>query len=152
KSLTNRALLLAAIADEPSVVRRALRSRDTLLMADALSALGSAVDTSTADWTVAPGALNRSARIDCGLAGTVMRFVPPVGALSTGVVGFDGDPHMRKRPVGEMLGALRSLGVTVDGDALPFTIHGSGSVTGGTVVIDASSSSQFISALLLAGA
>ena len=79
-----------------------------------------------------------------------MRFVPPVAALSTGRIAFDGDAHMRNRPVGEVLTALRGLGVTVNGDALPFTIIGSGSVPGGTVVIDASASSQFISALLLA--
>ncbi|QWF24667.1 3-phosphoshikimate 1-carboxyvinyltransferase [Nocardioides sp. LMS-CY] len=152
KSLTNRALLLAAIADGPSVVRRALRSRDTTLMAAALTALGSTVDTAGDDWTVTPGAFAGDARVDCGLAGTVMRFVPPVAGLSTGTVSFDGDPHMRKRPIGEILGALRTLGVEVDGEALPFAIRGSGSVRGGTVVVDASASSQFISALLLAGA
>ncbi|GAB6984137.1 3-phosphoshikimate 1-carboxyvinyltransferase [Nocardioides pyridinolyticus] len=152
KSLTNRALVLAAIADGPSVVRRALRSRDTTLMAAALTALGSPVDTSGDDWTVTPGAFDRDAEVDCGLAGTVMRFVPPIAGLSSGAVSFDGDEHMRKRPVGEILGALRGLGVDVPGDALPFTVHGTGSVRGGTVVVDASASSQFISALLLAGA
>lgn len=152
KSLTNRALLLAAIADGPSVVRRALRSRDTTLMAAALTSLGSVVDTSGADWAVTPGAFAADADVDCGLAGTVMRFVPPVAGLSSGAVSFDGDPHMRQRPVGEILGALRTLGVAVDGDALPFTVRGTGAVRGGTVVVDASASSQFISALLLAGA
>ena len=153
KSLTNRALILAAIADGPSVVRRALRSRDTLLMAQALTALGSAVDTRADDWVVTPGELGNDASIDCGLAGTVMRFVPPVAALSTGRIGFDGDAHMRTRPIGEVLSALRSLGVAVsEGDTLPFAIDGTGSVSGGTVTLDASGSSQFISALLLAGA
>ncbi len=152
KSLTNRALVLAAIADGPSVVRRALRSRDTSLMAAALTSLGSTVDTSGDDWTVTPGAFDGDAAVDCGLAGTVMRFVPPIAGLSTGTVSFDGDPHMRKRPIGEILGALRVLGVGVDGDALPFAIRGAGAVPGGTVVVDASASSQFISALLLAGA
>lgn len=152
KSLTNRALLLAAIADGPSVVRGALRSRDTTLMATALTSLGSTVDTTADDWTVTPGPLAADARVDCGLAGTVMRFVPPVAGLSSGTVAFDGDPHMRSRPIGEILGALRTLGVEVDGDGLPFAIRGSGSVRGGTVVVDASASSQFISALLLAGA
>ncbi|MBI2245976.1 MAG: 3-phosphoshikimate 1-carboxyvinyltransferase [Nocardioides sp.] len=152
KSLTNRALVLAAMADGPSVVRRALRSRDSMLMAAALTALGSQVDTTGADWLVTPGAFDRDAAVDCGLAGTVMRFVPPVAGLSTGAVSFDGDPHMRKRPIGEILGALRTLGVSVDGDTLPFTVRGSGTVRGGTVVVDASASSQFISALLLAGA
>ncbi|MSZ78233.1 MAG: 3-phosphoshikimate 1-carboxyvinyltransferase, partial [Actinobacteria bacterium] len=155
KSLTNRALLLASVADGPSVVRRALRSRDTALMARALTDLGSTVDTSGEDWVVTPGRFGADAAVDCGLAGTVMRFVPPVAALSSGSVAFDGDPHMRKRPVGEVLHALRGLGVEVDdGDrgGLPFTIHGTGAVAGGTVVLDASASSQFISALLLAGA
>jgi len=153
KSLTNRALILAAIADGPSVVRRALRSRDTLLMAAALTGLGSSVDTSAADWAVTPGAFDRDAAIDCGLAGTVMRFVPPVAGLSTGRIDFDGDAHMRTRPIGEVLTALRGLGVEVSaGDTLPFSIRGAGSVRGGRVVIDASASSQFVSALLLAGA
>ncbi len=152
KSLTNRALLLASLADGPSVVRRALRSRDTTLMAAALTALGSRVDTSGEDWTVSPGPFTADAQVDCGLAGTVMRFVPPAAGLSSGTVSFDGDPHMRLRPVGQVLGALRTLGVDVEGDALPFAIRGSGAVRGGTVVVDASASSQFISALLLAGA
>jgi 3-phosphoshikimate 1-carboxyvinyltransferase len=155
KSLTNRALVLAAIADGPSVIHRALRSRDTTLMAAALTSLGSTVDTSGEDWKVTPGAFTGDAVVDCGLAGTVMRFVPPVAGLSQGAVAFDGDPHMRSRPIGEVLGALRTLGVTVEDDgrgSLPFTVRGSGAVTGGTVVVDASASSQFISALLLAGA
>jgi 3-phosphoshikimate 1-carboxyvinyltransferase len=155
KSLTNRALILAAIADGPSVVRRALRSRDTLLMAQALTSLGSLVDTSGADWIVTPAPFAGDAAVDCGLAGTVMRFVPPVAGLSTGAVSFDGDPHMRSRPIGEVLGALATLGVEIDDEgrgALPFTVRGTGSVRGGTVVVDASASSQFISALLLAGA
>jgi 3-phosphoshikimate 1-carboxyvinyltransferase len=152
KSLTNRALVLAAIADGPSVVRRALRSRDTTLMAGALTALGAHVDTSGDDWRVTPGPFTGDAQVDCGLAGTVMRFVPPIAGLSTGTVSFDGDEHMRQRPIGEILGALRTLGVDVPGDSLPFAVHGTGSVRGGTVVVDASASSQFISALLLAGA
>ena len=155
KSLTNRALLLASLAEGPSVVRRALRSRDTLLMATALSSLGSAVDTSGPDWSVTPGPFDRDAQVDCGLAGTVMRFVPPAAGLSSGTVAFDGDPHMRSRPIGEVLAALHALGVAVEDEgrgALPFEIRGTGSVRGGVVVIDASASSQFVSALLLAGA
>lgn len=152
KSLTNRALILAALADEPSVVRRALRSRDTLLMAQALSDLGAGVDTTGEDWAVTPGLSAGDTTVDCGLAGTVMRFVPPVAALGHGIAAFDGDEHMRNRPVGEILSALRTLGVDVTGDAVPFTVNGQGSVHGGTVTIDASTSSQFVSALLLAGA
>jgi len=158
KSLTNRELVLAGLATGPGVVRRALRSRDTELMAAALGALGSRVDTSGPDWAVAPGILGSPpapAVVDCGLAGTVMRFVPPVAALHAGAVAFDGDPHARTRPMGAVLSALRGLGVDVSGDEgadlLPFTVRGSGSVRGGTVVIDASASSQFVSALLLAG-
>ena len=155
KSLTNRALVLAAIADGPSVVRRALRSRDSLLMAAALTGLGAHVDTTDEDWAVTPGALRGGTDVDCGLAGTVMRFVPPVAALAAGTVSFDGDPHMRSRPIGEVLTALRGLGVEVEDEgrgSLPFRLHGHGSVRGGRVVIDASASSQFVSALLLAGA
>ena len=152
KSLTNRALVLAALADEPSVVRRSLRSRDTLLMAAGLSSLGSVVDTRQEDWAVRPGALVGDAEVDCGLAGTVMRFLPPVAGLGTGRVRFDGDAHMRLRPVGEILEALRQLGVSVAGEALPFEVTGGGGVRGGPVLLDASGSSQFVSALLLAGA
>jgi 3-phosphoshikimate 1-carboxyvinyltransferase len=107
------------------------------------------------DWRIVPHAFAGDATVDCGLAGTVMRFVPPVAGLSTGTVAFDGDPHMRNRPVGEVLTALRDLGVRIDDDgrgALPFVVHGEGRVPGGRVVIDASASSQFVSALLLAGA
>jgi 3-phosphoshikimate 1-carboxyvinyltransferase len=154
KSLTNRALVLAALSDGPSVVRRALRSRDTELMAAALSTLGSTVITSDDDWLVFPSLL-RGGAVDCGLAGTVMRFVPPLAALAKGEVTFDGDPHARTRPMAAVLDALRTLGVRIeDGDrgTLPFTVSGSGRVRGGTVVIDASASSQFVSALLLSGA
>jgi 3-phosphoshikimate 1-carboxyvinyltransferase len=152
KSLTNRALVLAALADGPSVVRLALRSRDTLLMAGALTTLGAHVETAGDDWTVVPGPLVGGGSVDCGLAGTVTRFVPPVAGLADGPVCFDGDPHMRTRPVGEVLTALRGLGVRIEGDRLPFTVHGAGRVRGGRVVLDASGSSQFVSALLLAGA
>jgi 3-phosphoshikimate 1-carboxyvinyltransferase len=152
KSLTNRALVLASLAEGPSVVRRALRSRDTVLMAAALTALGARIDTSGEDWTVVPGPPAGDARVDCGLAGTVTRFVPPVAGLARGDTAFDGDPRMRSRPVGEVLGALRALGVRVDGERLPFVVHGTGDVPGGRVVLDASGSSQFVSALLLAGA
>lgn len=151
KSLTNRELVLAACADGPGVVANALRSRDTELMARALAALGATIDTSGPDWSVVPGRAVGDTTVDCGLAGTVMRFVPPVAALGEGAVRFDGDPQARKRPMAEMLAALRDLGVTVDGDRLPFTVRGSGSVAGGTVNVDASASSQFVSALLLAG-
>jgi len=155
KSLTNRALVLAALSDGPSVVRQALRSRDTELMAAALTGLGAPVDTTGDDWKVSPGPLRGRETVDCGLAGTVMRFVPPLAALADGPVIFDGDPHARLRPMGQILRGLRDLGVVVEDEdrgALPFTVLGTGRVRGGEVTIDASASSQFVSALLLAGA
>jgi 3-phosphoshikimate 1-carboxyvinyltransferase len=155
KSLTNRALVLAALSDGPSVVRQALRSRDTELMAAALTTLGASVDTTGDDWRVTPARLRGPGTVDCGLAGTVMRFVPPVAALADGPVLFDGDTHARLRPMGQILQGLRDLGVAVEDEgrgALPFTVLGTGRVRGGVVTIDASASSQFVSALLLAGA
>jgi 3-phosphoshikimate 1-carboxyvinyltransferase len=152
KSQTNRALPLAALADSRSVVRGALRSRDTDLMAGALRALGVAVDDSGQDWTVTPAALRGPADIDCGLAGTVARFAVALASLATGTVRFDGDPRARERPLRPLVDGLRQLGVSVDDDgrgSLPLTITGHGSVSGGDVTIDSSTSSQFISALLL---
>src|SRR5437868_434963 len=155
KSVTNRALLLAALADGPGVVRQALRSRDADLMAAAMRALGteltpSGESVSSVDWHITPGPIRSGVRIDVGLAGTVMRFVPPMAALADGEVFFDGDAHARTRPMGPILDALRTLGADVDNDALPFTIRGR--VSGGEVTIDASASSQLISGLLLTGA
>jgi 3-phosphoshikimate 1-carboxyvinyltransferase len=155
KSMTNRALLLAAVADGPSQVRRPLRARDTELMARAVRALGVDVTDHAGDWHLSPGGLTGGADIDVGLAGTVMRFVPPLAGLADGRVHFDGDPRARERPLGPLLSALRRLGVQVeDGGrgALPFTVAGTGAVPGGRVEIDASASSQFVSALLLAAA
>jgi 3-phosphoshikimate 1-carboxyvinyltransferase len=159
KSATNRALILAALADGPSQIREALDARDTRLMIGALEALGvhftingpSPVGNITID--VEPSALLGPASINVGLAGTVMRFVPPIAALATGSITFDGDAAARTRPMGTTLDALRALGVSIEGDSsLPFTVHGSGRVGGGEIVIDASGSSQFVSALLLSGA
>lgn len=156
KSQTNRALVLSALAASnggTSTISGALRSRDTDLMIGALSALGLRVEGSATELTIsgrispAPGTC-----IDCGLAGTVLRFVPPLAALGATVVGFDGDEQARARPIAPLLDALRSLGVDVDGDGLPFRVRGAGSVAGGTVEIDASASSQFVSGLLLSGA
>ncbi|WP_061297195.1 3-phosphoshikimate 1-carboxyvinyltransferase [Herbidospora cretacea] len=155
KSVTNRALPLAALAEGPGRVRLALRSRDADLMADGLRKLGAGMTNvgtgaSSADWEMTPGPITGGGHLDCGLAGTVMRFLPPIAALADGEVSFDGDPHARKRPMGPILDALRALGAHVDGDRLPFTIRGP--ITGGEVTVDASGSSQFVSGLMLAAA
>ncbi|MEN8651034.1 3-phosphoshikimate 1-carboxyvinyltransferase [Streptomyces sp. 21So2-11] len=158
KSVTNRGLVLAALAAEPGWLRRPLRSRDTLLMADALRATGVGIeegvgpDGSGEAWRVIPAGLHGPATIDVGNAGTVMRFLPPVAALADGPIHFDGDPRSYERPLGAVIEALRTLGARIDDDgrgALPLTVHGGGALDGGPVSIDASSSSQFVSALLL---
>ncbi|GAA0240979.1 3-phosphoshikimate 1-carboxyvinyltransferase [Saccharothrix mutabilis subsp. mutabilis] len=153
KSITNRALVLAALADGPSALHAPLRSRDTHLMVAALRSLGVEItDGPDGSWLVTPLPMHGPAAVDCGLAGTVMRFLPPAAALAVGEVVFDGDEHARVRPMGTILGALRALGADIDGDALPFTLHGKGGLPGGQVTIDASASSQFVSGLLLSGA
>ncbi|MHA6801082.1 3-phosphoshikimate 1-carboxyvinyltransferase [Bounagaea algeriensis] len=153
KSITNRALVLAALATGPSTIRGPLRSRDTELMASAVRALGATVrDGDDDSWIVEPDTPHGPADVDCGLAGTVMRFVPPMAALAKGEIRFDGDPRARERPLGPMVSALRALGANVDDDTLPFTVHGTGGLAGGAVTIDASASSQFVSGLLLSAA
>ena len=156
KSLTNRYLLAAALGEEPAVIRRPLISRDTALMAQALAAMGARVEGDGAAIVVTPGPL-RGARIDVGLAGTVMRFVPPIALFARGEVVFDGDEAARARPIAPLVRALEQLGgqiahsTSASGQAaLPMTVKGKGAVAGGTVEIDASGSSQFVSALLLA--
>lgn len=168
KSVTNRALLLAALASDPGWLRRPLRSRDTLLMADALRALGIGIEEMAASaeaaavsglpqargesWRVIPATPQAPATIDVGNAGTVMRFLPPLATLAEGPIRLDGDPRARQRPLGALLDALRALGARIDDDGrgrLPLTVHGIGSLDGGAVEVDASQSSQFISALLL---
>ena len=157
KSQTNRTLILAALAAAggrgTSTISGALRSRDTDLMIGALRDLGISIDGDGPELTVS-GSLNppTPARIDCGLAGTVLRFVPPLAALSAANVLFDGDEQARARPITPLLDGLRGLGVDVTGDGLPFSVHGRGAVAGGPVHIDASASSQFVSGLLLCGA
>jgi 3-phosphoshikimate 1-carboxyvinyltransferase len=155
KSQTNRALVLAALATPrgASTISGALRSRDTDLMIGALQALGATIEGGGSELTVGGAIAPRpGTRIDCGLAGTVLRFLPPLAALSTEAVAFDGDEQARGRPIAPLLDALRGLGVDIDGEALPFAVRGTGSVSGGTVEIDASASSQFVSGLLLSGA
>lgn len=155
KSITNRALPLAALATEPSILRGALRSRDTDLMVAGLRALGVGVDDSGADWHINPAPMRGPANVDCGLAGTVMRFLVATSALAEGNIFFDGDPHARKRPMRPLLDGLRQLEIRIDDNgrgALPLTVVGTGHLAGGRCAIDSSTSSQFISALLLAAA
>ncbi|HKY56543.1 MAG TPA: 3-phosphoshikimate 1-carboxyvinyltransferase [Aeromicrobium sp.] len=151
KSLTNRLLVLAALAESPSVIRHPLVARDTVLMADALAALGTDIARGDDAWLVTPEPpATGEIAIDCGLAGTVMRFVPPVAALSKATVTFDGDARARERPMATTIASLRGLGIEIDGDkTLPFTVHGHGQVSACELSIDASASSQFVSALLL---
>lgn len=151
KSMTNRAYILAALADGQSTITGALRSRDTDLMEAALAEMGVGFTHRDGVIEVVPGELT-GAKVDCGLAGTVMRFLPPVAAFAQGPVLFDGDEYARKRPITTILDALRELGVAVAGDTLPFTVHGRGAAEGGEVAIDASGSSQFVSGLLLSAA
>ena len=156
KSLNNRELVLSALADTPTLLTGTLASRDSSLMIDALRALGTQIDVNIdGSILVTPKPFDRSATIDCGLAGTVMRFVPPISVLANGDVKFDGDEGARRRPMHTTIDSLRALGTSVTDEgaaALPFTVHGTGKVAGGEITIDASASSQFVSGLLLAAA
>jgi 3-phosphoshikimate 1-carboxyvinyltransferase len=153
KSETNRALVIAALAEGPSVIIDGLDARDTRLMRDALRSLGVRITEQGNRWQIdPPSRLRAGGRIDCGLAGTVMRFVPPVAALAPGPVLFDGDQQAYARPMKVILGALRRLGARIDRSALPFTLTGDANLAGGPVTLDASESSQFVSGLLLSGA
>ena len=156
KSATNRALILAALATTPSRIRKPLSSRDTDLMVKGLQSLGCKIEQIKTDqgfdYQVIPGKLTGPTQIDVGNAGTVMRFLPPIAALATGLIHFDGDERSHQRPIAPVLSALEQLGVSVEHNnkyKLPITINGAGKIKGGTVEIDASASSQFVSALLL---
>jgi 3-phosphoshikimate 1-carboxyvinyltransferase len=159
KSVMNRALILAALADSPSRLIRPLHSRDTELMAKALRALGIGITETNNEsgeevWEVTPAPLFGPASIDVGNAGTVMRFMLPIAALAKGLINFDGDPRSHERPLGPLIKALEDLGVLIDHKnrySLPLLINGSGLISGGEIAVDASKSSQFLSALLLAG-
>jgi 3-phosphoshikimate 1-carboxyvinyltransferase len=152
KSLTNRELVLSALASGPSEILNPLESRDSSLMIEALRSLGSDIESTPNSLRITPKQISGPAQIDCGLAGTVMRFVPPVAALANGDTSFDGDLAARSRPMKTTVDSLRALGVEVAGSGLPFTIHGTGEVLGGELAIDASESSQFVSGLLLVAA
>src|SRR5699024_10086861 len=157
KSQNNRELVLAALAEEPTTLTGALQSRDSDLMVDALRALGAEIVVEGTTVTVTPGPVEGPAEIDCGLACTVMRFVPPIAALASGEITLAGDPHARGRPLAPVLNGLTDLGVQVPAPAgqepptdLPVTVHGEGGLAGGEVEVEASASSQFVSSLRLA--
>ena len=152
KSVTNRALILAALADSPSTLRRPLVSRDSELMSAGLQAMGVAITGNHDAWTVTPAPLRGPARVDVGNAGTVMRFLPPLASLALGDISFDGDPRSYERPLGPVIKALEELGIEIEHDgrySLPMVIKAKGAIAGGELTIDASASSQFLSALLL---
>jgi len=160
KSLSNRELILCSLADSPSVLQGVLDARDTALMVDGLRALGVQIDelghdeSGNLDLRITPHFMRAGVEtptvINVGLAGTVMRFLPTVAAFAHGDSYFDGDAAARKRPMATLLEALKDLGVEIeDRGRLPFIIRGNGHVRGGEVVLDASKSSQFVSALLL---
>ena len=160
KSVTNRALILAAQAKSPSVLRRPLVSRDSELMVAGLKALGIGIEEKTVSvngadelqWIITPAPMRGGVKVDVGNAGTVMRFLPPLAALATGEVAFDGDPRSYERPLGPVIKALEELGISIEHEgrySLPLKLQGTGSIPGGALTIDASASSQFLSALLL---
>ena len=151
KSLTNRELVLSALASSPSVLVNPLISRDSELMIQALRNLGVEIQVQEDSIKIFPHELVGDTAIDCGLAGTVMRFIPPLAALSRGRIEFDGDEQARVRPMATTIDSLRKLGVVVEAknQQLPFIVIGSGEVMGGELEIDASKSSQFVSGLLL---
>ena len=181
KSVTNRALILAAQATSPSILRRPLISRDSELMVAGLRQLGigiqeveiesgGAISTDTVAasaseknssgaqkelaWKITPAPLKGPAHIDVGNAGTVMRFLPPLAALAQGAISFDGDARSHERPLGPVIKALEELGISIDHGnrySLPLSLVGTGKIPGGEIDIDASASSQFLSALLLIG-
>jgi len=156
KSATNRAFVLAALGDSISKIHKPLLARDTELMLQALEKLGCTITRSNEIIEITPmKRVHQDLAIDVGLAGTVMRFVPPLAALTAGVVHFDGDQRARNRPMKTLIDSLKALKISVDDESsgsLPFSIVSDGNVQGGEITIDASESSQFISALLLAGA
>ena len=156
KSVTNRALILAAQAQSPSLLKRPLISRDTELMVAGLRAMGVGIKDVQVDgdlaWEITPAPLRGPAKVDVGNAGTVMRFLPPLSALAHGDISFDGDPRSYERPLGPVIAALEDLGIEIEHGgrySLPMVVKSKGEIPGGALTIDASASSQFLSALLL---
>jgi 3-phosphoshikimate 1-carboxyvinyltransferase len=147
---------LAAIATTPSTIRKPLSSRDTDLMVKGLQSLGCVIDQIKTDdgldYLVKPKKLMGPTQIEVGNAGTVMRFLPPIAALASGLIHFDGDARSHERPIAPVIKALEQLGISIEHNGkykMPITINGAGKVKGGNVEIDASASSQFVSALML---
>lgn len=152
KSVTNRALILAAQAKSPSLLKRPLISRDTELMVAGLRAMGISIKETDWAWEITPAPLRGPAKVDVGNAGTVMRFLPPLSALAQGDISFDGDPRSYERPLGPVIAALEDLGIEIEHGgrySLPMVVKSKGEIPGGALTIDASASSQFLSALLL---
>lgn len=155
KSASARALVLAALANRPGVLRGVLDSRDTHLMRTGLTQLG-AQFTDLSDGTLRVDPIDQvrgGSTIDVGLAGTVLRFLPPIAALAPVATTFVGDPAVSSRPVGPLLDALCVLGARVSRPfEVPFSISGGQVLSGNSVNLDSSASSQFLTALLLVGA
>lgn len=158
KSLTNRGLLLAGVAAGRTRLIAPLVADDTEVMMAALRTLGATVQQvpgSDGKEVVVDGlggppvAAGDGSAVDCGMAGTVGRFLVPVLAAGCGRFAVDGHPQLRRRPLGPLLAALRAQGAGIEGESLPLALHAAG-LAGGTVDVDASVSSQFLSGLALA--
>ncbi|HEX9669013.1 MAG TPA: 3-phosphoshikimate 1-carboxyvinyltransferase [Thermoanaerobaculia bacterium] len=153
KSLTNRYLNLALLAGAPATIERPLEAEDTRAFLAALAVCGFQVEKGEEEWRLTPGPLPAAAAIDCGASGTMLRFLTAALAALPGNWRLDGVPRLRERPVGPLIEALRALGAHIrcgerEGYA-PLEIEG-GTLGAGEALIDASASSQFLSALLMA--
>ncbi|MBT8241704.1 MAG: 3-phosphoshikimate 1-carboxyvinyltransferase [Acidimicrobiia bacterium] len=154
KSHTNRALICAALAPGTSGLEGALFADDTIAMVGSLLSLGLAVWADPAGRTIT--VMNPDGEIPAGpadldvrMSGTTSRFLLPVLCLGRGPYRVDGANQLRNRPIAELVSKLRSLGARIDGDSLPLTVHGGG-LSGGSVVVQGSVSSQYLSGLLMA--
>ncbi|HXD66941.1 MAG TPA: hypothetical protein VNV17_20110, partial [Solirubrobacteraceae bacterium] len=155
KSLTNRALLLAGVATGQSRLINPLLADDTRVMADALRALGATIVArggaggGESVVTGIGGAPRGGGQLWCGMAGTAGRFLVAMVAAGSGHYVIDAHPQLQRRPLGPLLAALQSQGAAIEGDSFPLTVTSDG-LTGGTIEVDASVSSQFLSALVMA--
>jgi 3-phosphoshikimate 1-carboxyvinyltransferase len=157
KSITNRALFLAAAAQETTTLRKPLDSDDTAGFTDGLAALGYRVTRTPSAWTIEgrpQGPALEEASVFCRDGATTARFLPTLAAAGHGVFRFDASAQMRRRPLGPLTQALRELGVDLRHEGEeghhPLTIYADG-IKGGHVTLDAGLSSQFLTALLLVG-